>query len=165
MKLLDIKDEDIVNYKQISMFVALPYCSGKCWKELGLDCSICQNNELRKNPIIEVSNEQLYNRYISNPLTECIVFGGLEPLDSFDELYSFLSYLRKDKKDNSKIIIYTGYNLNEKPVKDFISKVIEDDISNNIILKVGRYIPNRPHVFNKTLGVELASDNQNTVEL
>lgn len=30
MQVINIKDEDIINYKEISMFIGTPFCSGKC---------------------------------------------------------------------------------------------------------------------------------------
>ena len=51
MKIINIIDEDFINYKDISMFIAMPYCTGKCWRELGLDCSICQNMDVSKRYI------------------------------------------------------------------------------------------------------------------
>lgn len=41
MHILDVVEYDCVNYKKAAMFISLPYCSGKCWKEQGLPPSIC----------------------------------------------------------------------------------------------------------------------------
>ena len=30
MKLISIIDEDFINYKKRSMFIGMPFCSGKC---------------------------------------------------------------------------------------------------------------------------------------
>jgi hypothetical protein len=77
---------------------------------------------------------------------------GLEPFDSPD-LYEFIETFRYYSKD--PIIIYTGYN------EDEVSEHVEYFSSfGNIIIKFGRFIPNRPHKFDEVLGVELASDNQ-----
>ena len=158
MRVLEIKDEDCINFKEISMFVATPFCSGKCYKELGLDSSICQNDKLRNSPIVEMDNQVIIKRYLQNPLTKAIVLGGLEPLDSFAELTQFLKEFRKNCDDT--IVIYTGYKENE----------IEDKISllkqiGNVILKVGRYIPNQKNIFDQNLGVYLASNNQYSIKL
>ena len=110
MQVITIKEEDVVNYKDISMFVALPYCSGKCWRELGLDCSICQNEELRNQPIINIDVHDLIDKYDNNPLTSAIVFGGMEPLDSFEDLICFImnfivnSFIIWSKKVQKKLL-------------------------------------------------------------
>lgn len=160
MKLIEIKDEDIINYKKISMFIALPFCSGKCYKELGLDCSICQNDELRNSKIIEFDDEKIIEKYLHNPLTHSIVFGGLEPLDSFSELIHFISLLRNKYKNFDDVIIYTGYK--EEEIQDKIEKL---KVFGNIILKVGRYIPQSENRYDEILGVTLASKNQYAIKL
>ena len=53
MKLLNLIDEDFVNYKKPSMFIAFPYCSFKCDKENG--AQLCQNWALSHGDIINVS--------------------------------------------------------------------------------------------------------------
>lgn len=160
MHLIEIKDEDVINYKKISMFIALPFCSGKCYKELGLDCSICQNDALRNLPIVNFENDKLIERYLQNPLTNAFVFGGLEPLDSFDELVDFISLLRGHYKNNDDVVIYTGYKEEE------IQKKIETlKKFGNVILKIGRYIPNDKSKFDDILGVTLASSNQYAIRL
>lgn len=30
MQVTNIIDEDVVNYKEVSMFVSMPFCDGKC---------------------------------------------------------------------------------------------------------------------------------------
>lgn len=153
MKILNILDEDFVNYKDISMFIALPYCSGKCWRELGLDCSICQNEELRNQPIINITVDDLIDKYDNNPLTSAIVFGGMEPFDSFEDITCFLLNFRYRHPD--PVVIYTGYT--EDEVKEKFSSIY---LYENIIIKYGRYIPNQKTHYDEILGVNLASDNQ-----
>lgn len=162
MNIINIIDEDIINYKEISMFVGLPYCSGKCWRDLGLPADTCQNECLRKSKIIDVDDDTLIKRFLDNDLTTAIVFGGMEPLDSFDELKSFVLKLRKKYNCNCKVVIYTGYTEDELK-----SNKMLDEISSwyNITIKVGRYIPNSKSRYDKVLGVTLASDNQYAIEL
>jgi len=151
MKLKGMVDYDICNYKEPSMFLIFPYCTFKCDCECGQP--ICQNSALAHEKEIEIKDLDLIHRYIDNPLTHALVCGGLEPLDSWEELWSFICVFRAFSKD--PIIIYTGYK--EEEVQDkinFLSQV------NNIIVKFGRFIPNSPHIFDTVLGVELASNNQ-----
>jgi len=48
MRIKNILDEDIVNYKKISMFIATCVCDWKCCRELGKDICMCQNSPTAK---------------------------------------------------------------------------------------------------------------------
>lgn len=144
--------EDLVNYKKISMFVIFPYCNFKCEKECGEHC--CQNSALAQTPSIEVDIETLVNRYLSNPITSAIVCGGMEPMDSFEDLYNLVSCVR-NKGCNDDIVIYTGFYKNE-----IFNKIDQLKQFKNIIVKFGRFIPNQKSHYDSVLGVNLASDNQ-----
>lgn len=146
-------DQDIVNYKKTSMFIATCFCDFKCCKELDLDICICQNSPIAKSKIIDMSNDRIVKRYLKNKLTHAIVFGGLEPFKQFDELFDLIKCFREKTEDD--IIIYTGYYKNE------LEKEIEQlKQFKNIIIKFGRYIPNKNIRHDDILGVTLASDNQ-----
>lgn len=151
MQIKGVTDEDFVNYKKASMFIAFPFCSFKCEKECGVCC--CQNSNLANSPNIEVSYEALVNRYMSNPITSAIVCGGLEPFDSWPNLHSLVQKFRERTEDD--IVIYTGYNREE--IEDAISTLSS---FKNIIIKFGRFIPNQESHFDEVLGVKLASPNQ-----
>ena len=79
--------------------------------------------------------------------------GGLEPFDSWDDLYSLIKALREHTSD--LVIIYTGYYPNE--VREYVSKLRE---LNNIVVKWGRFVPYQNKHWDNILGVKLASDNQ-----
>lgn len=148
MKVKGIIDEDFVNYKLCSMFIAFPTCTWKCGKGL------CQNSALATSDDIEISIDDIVDRFINNPLSEAIVLGGLEPMDSFEEVCRLIRSLRR--KSNCMVVIYTGYDTKEIPEK--MLQLMKS--FSNITLKLGRYLPNqRPH-FDETLGVNLQSDNQ-----
>ena len=158
MKIKGISDEDFLQYKKPSMFVICPYCTFKCDKENGTQ--VCQNWSLAKAEVIDIDEETLIRRYLQNNITQAIVFGGLEPLDSFEQVLSFIENLRINHKCDDDVVIYTGYRNDE----------IEDKISllsqyKNIIIKFGRYIPNQKPHFDPVLGIELASNNQYRVKL
>ena len=153
MRLKMIKDEDFVNYRKASMFIGTITCTFKCCKEAGIPCEVCQNYSWNRNPIIEYSDEKIVQRYLDNPITEAIVFGGLEPMDQWDELYHLISMIREKTDDD--IVIYTGYT--EDEIKNKI-KVLS--AFKNIIFKFGRYRENNAKHLDPVLGVELASDNQ-----
>lgn len=147
MKIKGLITEDFVNYKKASMTIIFPYCTFKCGKDY------CQNSSLAKTPIIEISIDDLVNRYINNPITEAVVMQGLEPFDSWNDLKEFVQKLREYNNDD--IVIYTGYN------KDEVSKYIEElSVYPNIIIKFGRYIPNQEKHYDDVLGVYLISNNQ-----
>lgn len=153
MRLKDVVMEDFINYKKTSMFILFPYCSFKCEKECGKHC--CQNSALAQAPIIDVDVDIIIKRYLSNPITESIVCGGLEPFDSWEDLHSLIHKLRVDNKCFDDVVIYTGYNKEE-----ILDKVESLKSYSNIIIKFGRFIPNDIEYYNDILGVTLASSNQ-----
>lgn len=151
MKIKNIKYEDFIQYKKCSMFIGTAFCDWKCCREA--QCDICQNLPLAKSPTIDMDDNKIVQSYLTNPLTEAVVFGGLEPMDQFDELLALIKLFRKYTNDD--IVIYTGY------YKEEISeKIFELQKRSNIIVKFGRFKPNANHIYDKILGVELSSDNQ-----
>ena len=168
MLIKGIVDEDFINYKLPSMYIATATCSFKCDKEYGQP--ICQNSELVKQPTIDISIEDLVNRYIQNPITKAVVFGGLEPIDQIEDIALFIGTLRFCYNDSigkfyggcdDPVIIYTGYTKEEtNKLIDVISSEYLGFQLDNIIIKYGRYIPNQQPHYDPVLGVYLASDNQ-----
>ena len=151
MIIKQLLDEDFVNYKKPSMFIGFPYCTFKCDKEYGKQ--VCQNSALANSQGIEISIASLIDRYINNPITEAIVCGGLEPFDTYQDLISFVTELRKQTDDD--VVIYTGY------YKDEIQKQVKElSQFKNIIIKFGRFIPDQEKHYDEVLGIYLASDNQ-----
>jgi hypothetical protein len=144
-------DEDFSNYKKPSMYLIFPNCTFKCGR------ANCQNSALA-NPLlqVEVDIKSIVVRYMENPITKAIVCGGLEPMDSFEELLSLVEEIRKYSNDD--IVIYSGYE--EDEVLDKVSQLTK---FSNIIIKYGRYIPEEESYFNEDLGVNLIGRNQYTV--
>ena len=153
MRIKGLIDEDFVNYRKPSMYIACPSCSWKCERECGM--RVCQNSALAHSPDIYIDEEKLIERYINNPITSAIVFGGLEPIDSFADIARFLYVLRNDFHCNDDVVIYTGYREDELTREINILKQYE-----NVIMKFGRFVPNQPASYDEVLGVYLASDNQ-----
>lgn len=153
MRIKSIVEEDFIQYKKPSMFIITSFCNWKCCKELNLDISICQNAPLVNRPIMKLEDSEIISRYLSNPITQAIVFGGLEPFDQFEELKQFISEFRKVSSDD--IVIYTGFYKEE-----IIDKIEQLKPFKNIIVKFGRYIPNQASHYDDVLGVTLASPNQ-----
>lgn len=154
MLIKDIKDEDFTNYKKASMFIATSKCNWKCCTEQGLDVSICQNSAISQQENIDISVDEIFHRYINNPMTKAMVIGGLEPIMQFWDLLELVTYFRKHQCIDD-IVIYTGYNKEEIDSQINILKNYS-----NIIVKFGRYIPNQNSHHDNVLGVNLASDNQ-----
>lgn len=154
MKLTQLIDEDFTNFKKAAMFLGTTRCSGKCYTECGLPKETCQNCDLMNGEQMEVPDDEIVDRYLSNPITRAIVIGGLEPFDTWDEVYEFVMAFRQ--KSNDPIVIYTGYYPNEVVLRvNILSSNYE-----NIYIKYGRYIPGRHPVKDPVLGIELASPNQ-----
>lgn len=155
MKCKTVMDERFEDYKKASMFIGVSSCSGKCWREQGLTKSICQNSGWQNAVTHDMPDEVLIERYLSNPITTAIVFGGLEPFDQYEELFAFITKLRLDYECEDDVVIYTGYN------KDEIEQAAMTlNVYPNIVIKFGRYIPGQKPHYDEVLGVYLASDNQ-----
>ena len=152
IKIRGLIEEDFVNYKKPSMYIAFPYCTFKCDKECGY--SVCQNSSLVTNSeIIDIDEQKIVNRYIDNPITTSIVISGLEPFDSYKDLFILIKAFREKTLDD--IIIYTGYNKNE--IENSIEELKQ---FKNIFIKFGRFIPNQEKHYDNILQVNLASPNQ-----
>lgn len=165
MKVKFVIDEDFVNYKYPSMFIGSTSCNFKCDRENG--CQYCQNAALVHEPDIEISKETLIERFMLNPITKAIVFGGLEPLDSPVELVGFIDCARRQYHCMAPIVIYTGYTEEEvvsghfKEDNSALKTIIDFILSQpNIVFKFGRFRPNQESHHDEVLGVKLASDNQ-----
>lgn len=154
MRVKTILDEDFANYKKPSMFIATCMCDWKCCKEAGQDVSMCQNATTARQPDIEISVDDIYRRYISNPITSSVVIGGLEPVLQFDEVLHLLAYFRGNGCEDD-FVIYTGYTKDE--VQEQISSLAA---YKNVIVKFGRFVPgDMPH-YDDVLGVMLANKEQ-----
>ena len=154
MKIKGLVDEDFVNYKKPSMFIGVSKCNWKCCIEQHIDVSVCQNSSLANSKDIDISIEEIFDRYINNPITKSIVIGGLEPFLQFNDVVYLISTFRQ-RKCSDDFVIYTGYYYKE--IESAIKILLEFE---NIIIKYGRFIPNQTKHFDEILGVYLASDNQ-----
>ena len=146
-----IIDEDFINYKKPCMVIEMPYCTFKCDKECGRQ--VCQNGALATAPTITITVNNIVKRYLSNDITFAVVLQGLEPMDSWDDVVSFVNIFRSQCDDD--IVIYTGYK--EEEIKDKIEWLSHHK---NIIIKFGRFIPDQKSHYDEILGVNLSSPNQ-----
>lgn len=152
MKIKGIIFEDFINYKKPSMVIEFPYCNFKCDKECGQQ--VCQNSNLINTPNSDVSITGIVKTYMNNDITKAIVFQGLEPFDSKEDLFQLIKVFRE--YTNNDIVIYTGYTETEL---DYEIETLKR-LFKNIIIKFGRFIPNQESHFDSVLGVTLASPNQ-----
>ena len=148
MKIKGLISEDFINYKKPAMTIMFPYCIGfKCGAEY------CQNSPLANEENIELDMLDIVYRYINNPITESIVMQGLEPFDSWNDLFELIKQFREKTDDD--IVIYTGYYKEEIADKiPLLSKY------KNIVIKYGRYISGQEKHYDEVLGIYLASSNQ-----
>ena len=142
MRVKTIVDEDFTNYKKPAMFIGTISCGGKCCIEAGIPLSVCQNDGWRSCAPITIDDNELCHRYLTNPLTKAVVFGGLEPMEQFEELLTFLDLFRDTYDCEDDVVIYTGYYPEEIPDQLHTLSLYE-----NVFVKFGRYIPNKPHRF------------------
>ena len=154
MLIKSIIDEDFVNYHTASMFIICCYCDWKCCFESNIPLKSCINYSVNHSVNIEFSNKNIYSRYISNPITKAVVIGGFESFLQFDEVLSLLSYFRTQGCQDD-FVIYTGYYPSE--VQDKIEQLRQ---FSNVVIKFGRYIPNKPSRHDEILGITLISNNQ-----
>ena len=159
MRVKAIMDESFQDYKLPSMMIATCKCNWKCCVEQSLDKSICQNSSIAQQRNIEVSADEIFSRYASNPITKAIVIGGLEPFLQFEEVYQLIKYFR-DNGCKDDFVIYTGYYICE--IQDDVNRLKE---FGNIILKTGRYIDSLASRYDEVLGITLASTNQSGIKI
>lgn len=154
MKVKAVVNERFQDYRKPSLFIATAMCDWKCCLEAGRKPAMCQNSAISRLPTIDIPEEEIFQRYITDPITQAIVIGGLEPLLQQDDVLSLVKYFRGHECQDD-IVIYTGYYRHE--VLSFVDAVSH---FNNIIMKFGRFIPYKNKRYDAVLGVELASDNQ-----
>ena len=154
MRIKGLQDEDFVNYKKPSMFIGTSICDWKCCNEQCLDKSICQNSSLANSKTIDISADEIYRRYINNPITKAVVIGGLEPILQFSEILDLI-YTFRNNGCFDNFVIYTGYYPSE--IKHEIEELGR---CKNIVVKFGRFLYNDKPIFDDVLGVTLASSNQ-----
>lgn len=153
-----VVDEDFINYRKPSMFIACKSCTFKCDKLNGRQ--VCQNGALANSPEIEIDIDDLVEKYLDNDISTAVVFGGLEPFDDIVSVIYFIELLRHSYNNNDDVVIYTGYTEEEivnGEFKDYYEKMKS---FGNIIIKYGRFITDSPSVYDDILGVKLSSDNQ-----
>ena len=153
MKLKTYVDESFEYYKYPVLMIATTTCDFKCCIENSIPIIVCQNSPWAKKPTYEAPDSMLIQMYNRNPITKAICFAGFEPFMQWDEIYNFITEFRETSDDT--VIIYTGYNKEE--VEDKIETLKQ---YKNIIVKFGRFIPDKQHHIDDVLGVELASPNQ-----
>lgn len=154
-----IIDEDFSNYRLPCLIVGTAKCDWKCCVEQHLPNRICQNNPIAKLPNRNISNAEILQNFLSNPITQAVVVAGLEPVLQKDEVLDLIQYFRQ-QGEMCDFVIYTGYY--EYEIEDFIEQLKP---LKNIILKTGRFIPNQSPHYDEILGVDLASDNQKGVRI
>ena len=165
MLIKGIVDEDFVNYKKPSMFINTSNCNFKCDKECGQQ--VCQNSALAAQPTIDIDDKEIVEQFFKNDISDAIVFGGLEPFDSWEELKDFLIEVEKYLEEHPgyaapDIVIYTGYNKYEIIDTLFYLRNYYDL---PFIIKFGRFMPNLKPIYDAVLGVKLASENQYAARL
>ncbi len=159
MLIKGIIDCDTINYGKANvMTIMCNRCSFKCDELNG--SRVCQNSSLVFEPDLEFSNQELIDMYLKNDMVHGMCFQGLEPLDTFADLITFIKDFREVCDD--LIIIYTGYTEEEVKIMgcwDLLATF------GNIIIKVGRFVMNCESHYDELLGVKLASPNQYAVRI
>lgn len=150
----EVVDENFQDYKKASMLIASVKCDFKCFNKPGSGPNLCHNMDIIKRPNKSIYIPDLFLRYRSNPITSAVIIGGLEPILQFVEILNLVKYFRQNGCPDD-FVLYTGYDKSE-----ILDKVNCLKQFKNIILKYGRFIPNKPRKFDDVLGVYLNSPNQ-----
>lgn len=159
MRVKGIIEEDFTNFKLPSMFITTCFCDFKCCTESNLGIEVCQNAPLAQAPSKDIPDSVIYQHFANNPITKAVVIGGMEPFLQIDEVETLIKLFRSNG-DISPIVIYTGYYPNEiQPKLDRLKKY------KNIIIKFGRFIPDKANRYDDILGITLSSDNQFAMQL
>lgn len=152
--LLDVKTDDVVDYKKTAILLAFP----NCFKY----CRGCQNEHLRnRQPNLHKVDKivKLYNRLDEH---QAIVCAGLDPFDSLADLEKLIIAFNNNDKPVD-FVIYTGYNY-ENVKYNYIHENMYKLITNDnfkLIIKYGQYDENNKNKYvSDILGVELIGDNQ-----
>lgn len=153
MEIKGVQFEDFVNYKKPCTTVLFPYCNFKC--ELENCGASCHNSPLAQAPTITVPATAIIEEFLHNNIVDAICFQGLEPFDSFEDMFHLIELLRDVYFYEGDIVIYTGFYPQE--IEEKLTKLKK---YSKIIIKFGRFIPNSNSKYDKLLGVTLASDNQ-----
>lgn len=154
--------ETLGDYKKHSLLISVGTCSGKCWKELGLDESICHNNILKES-VKDMSNDRIVKiikGYIEDGMISSVIFGGLEPIEQIEDIKYIINEVEEISKKyviKIDIVIYTGFYREE--IEECVESLTKDRY-NKLIIKYGRFIPNSKSRYDKVLGITLSSDNQ-----
>lgn len=154
MRVKGIIEEDFTNFKLPAMFINTCFCDFKCCTESNLGIEVCQNAPLAQAPSKDIPNSVIYQHFVTNPITKAVVIGGMEPFLQIDEVEDLIRLFRSNG-DISPIVIYTGYYPNE--VRSSLERLEKYE---NIIVKFGRFIPDKPHRYDDVLGITLSSYNQ-----
>ena len=154
MYIKEVINENFGDYKKISMLIGIGECDFKCCIDANKPISMCQNSKLNTKNSIYISNKTILDYYNKSKLTKSIIIGGLEPFLQFIDICELIECFR-DNNIEDDFVIYTGYKEEELEEEIKILKQFK-----NIIIKFGRYIPDKESIFDETLGVMLASNNQ-----
>jgi hypothetical protein len=92
MLIKGIKDECLNDFKQIGTLIIFPNCNFKCDHDCGRH--ICQNSHLAKEPVMEFPIAKIIKRHLESDFSTALICGGLEPLDSINDLYALIKEFR-----------------------------------------------------------------------
>lgn len=163
MKLSGIPTMVFNDYKKTSLYIPFINCTLKCVKEAkerGEYMVECQNHSLLKlKEYLHISVEDIKKQYIdNNPFIEAVILSGLDPFDSWEDAYEFITEFRKIS--DMEIVIFTGYEPFE-----IHEKLLQIKNFSNIIIKFGRYKPLEPKRYDEIGMITLISGNQRFIKL
>lgn len=161
INLIDVKTDNMTDYKKTSLLLVFPYCSGKCE---GCQNYILQQQKGANKKEYKIDDiVQLYNNMSTH---KAIVCAGLEPFDSFEELENLMKVLFVNNNKAVDFVVYTGFYLSE--IDNLVRKLLKYVKNENktLIIKTGRYVPNVKNSswYSDVLGVDIATNNQQVIK-
>lgn len=142
-------------YKKPSMVITASRCSGKCFAgHEDIKEDICPDIKYFFERTEDIRDDKIVVAYTEDKRYKALVFAGLEPFDSFSEMLRLIKIFRGAGIEDD-IVIYTGYEAEE--IWSLLSMLSE---ISNVIVKLGRHLPNVKPGADPVLGVVLDSENQ-----
>ena len=124
-----------------------------------LQCKDCLNEHLKKEKPNLMTVDNIFKEVSKYPLTQGIIFGGLEWSEQPEDLIELVKYFTLK---NYKIIIYTG--LTKDKFNERCQNLFFIDFKNDFYIKYGKYNNSLKTDENIHFGINLASKNQYIVK-
>ena len=152
MQLKKIEETKTLYNNELSLYLIASSCK---WK-----CKICPNAHYSRFETVDIPNTDILQKFKSDDNLKAIVIGGLEPMDQMNDLRGFIFDARKffEPGDRPKIVIYTGYEMDELNKMHYSGLASELMQYGNAMVIAGRNIWKTKKKFYLSINTYLTSD-------